>query len=52
MAIESLNHPINLLGGAPNVKGNLDKEYIKILKETCVKLLSKLKVATTKGILE
>ena len=34
------------------MKGNLDKEYIKILKETCVKLLSKLKVATTKGILE
>ena len=52
MAIESLNHPIDLLGGAPKEKKNLDKEYIKILKETCVQLLSKLKVATTKGVLE
>ena len=41
-----------LTGGAWYVEGNLDTEYIKILKETCVRVLSKLKVATAEGISE
>lgn len=41
-----------LTGGAWYVEGNLDTEYIKILKETCGRVLSQLKVATAEGILE
>ncbi|CBI33284.3 unnamed protein product, partial [Vitis vinifera] len=41
-----------LTGGAWYVEGNLDTEYIKILKKTCVRVLSKLKVATAEGISE
>ncbi|KAF8406945.1 hypothetical protein HHK36_006066 [Tetracentron sinense] len=41
-----------LTGGAWYVEGNLDVEFIKILKEQCLKHIYKLKVATVEGVSE
>ena len=39
-----------LTGGAWYVEGNLDTEYINILKEACIRFLSKLKISTAEGL--
>ncbi|EEF50894.1 DNA-directed RNA polymerase III subunit RPC6 [Ricinus communis] len=39
-----------ITGGAWYVEGNLDTEFIKLLKEVCTKQVLKLKVATLEGI--
>ncbi|XP_042487062.1 DNA-directed RNA polymerase III subunit rpc6-like [Macadamia integrifolia] len=41
-----------LTGGAWYVEGNLDTDYIKLLKELCLRHVSKMKVVTTEGITE
>ncbi|XP_052170670.1 uncharacterized protein LOC127786930 [Diospyros lotus] len=39
-----------LTGGEWYVGGNLDKEFIAILKESCLKIIRKIKVATAEGV--
>ncbi|KAL6972847.1 hypothetical protein U1Q18_027021 [Sarracenia purpurea var. burkii] len=39
-----------LTGGAWYTEGNLDKEFIAVLKESCSKIVRKLKVATAEGV--
>ncbi|XP_043699183.1 DNA-directed RNA polymerase III subunit RPC6-like [Telopea speciosissima] len=41
-----------LTGGAWYVEGNLDTDFIKLLKELCLRHVFKMKVATTEGISE
>nr|GMD16880.1 DNA-directed RNA polymerase III subunit RPC6-like [Ipomoea batatas] len=41
-----------LTGGAWYTEGNLDKELINILKETCLKVINKLHVTTADGIFD
>nr|GMC80662.1 DNA-directed RNA polymerase III subunit RPC6-like [Ipomoea batatas] len=41
-----------LTGGAWYNEGNLDKELINILKETCLKVINKLQVTTAQGIFD
>ncbi|KAH0633939.1 DNA-directed RNA polymerase III subunit RPC6-like [Solanum tuberosum] len=39
-----------LTGGAWYSEGNLDKEFITVLRDTCLKVIQMLKVATAEGI--
>lgn len=41
-----------LTGGAWYVDGKLDKDFIGILKDLCLKIIGKLKVATAEGVYE
>ena len=41
-----------ITGGAWYVEGNLDTEFIKLLKEVCTKQIFKLRVATLEGLTE